>query len=1141
MQQRKLFVVVFIQIFITISNQSKMSLEINRARSHYDQTGDLTPLVVSLFSEDKIEKVTGVDLICIIDTSGSMYGSPISLARESLKYLVNLMTEEDNFALVEFNSYARLINGFTKMSSDNKESILNKINQLYASGGTNIYSGLVTALNLLNRNYTSEKRVASMILLSDGEDSHSVIQNFQNYISTGNKNDYAFTLHTFGYGDYHDAELMYKLSLIRDGGYFYISKLIAVQDAFVKIYGSLSTVCNINLQLKLESNFPIQKVYGMEDMYEANLTNTTIDNSFRVKIIQAIYGKSYYYVLLLNVPNNTKIGTEVLKATVSPLGISATYYWNEKYSSYAYEEYIRCIIFTYILNAYYAYDSYYSDEKVIMNEGLEWIRKNYKGQRDWENEFIIIINSFDSSYSYYNTNADILSRLRELKTLQIGSNYNYNENSYINNIIYVSHNIDISRYPKNIVRGELIISFISTINYYYFYLKEGVGEINNLFFFGEGSSIMIFSDGKTGNINITSLTDYVEYHYSNETKIRTQSINEFYHPGKFIIMKDSPIEFYSRVDGTRDITFNIQFFKLQINKISEPYEDLFEIIAYIIDDDILNNINSNKDYIPKTQIYSGSYNTILKIGELTIKKEVINTYLSSTMHNYIYIIVKKISTNIIYNYIEGQMLFFSHDYIYSPIPQDFYIYNKLSKGQNIPHLYTITMEKLYGKYVIIEFTSGNELDCKILKYQNYPAGSQEIFLDFDEYKITRRQQKNITYIYIYQSIYIDSIFEYIIVSIFSKNDGHIAGNNESELIYTMKYNTYSKLNGLYNVSNNESNLTDIEEDKGNLTDIEEDITPPPLPPPTQPPVIIRKRAEVIFLGFARYIYVRITRICNFYMYFASIREIISVKIVRVYAYIRYRGRLRALEEEKKQVECGEVVNEFNNSLLFNCSFETNGEEIENLRIDKNFEFDGEEEVEIVGISPLAKKYMENIQDVGDTDKFNKTLFILDNSTIKTDNDNHIFNITGVIDDKDFNYKNLELTAGFISSDNQYIEKNIPCDVINMNENYYTLKCNTKDSINGTLDGAFSDLGNENLIVNLVDNSNQINFTESNNFNLNRIYNSKSSGLSAGGIVGIIIACLAVVAISISIILCLKRKPNINQDTSTIVNINSSKM
>ena len=105
MQQRKLCLIVFIQIFISVSNQSKMSLEINRARSHYDQTGDLTPLVVSLFSEDKIEKVTGVDLICIIDTSGSMSGSPISLARESLKYLVNLMTEEDNFALVEFNSY----------------------------------------------------------------------------------------------------------------------------------------------------------------------------------------------------------------------------------------------------------------------------------------------------------------------------------------------------------------------------------------------------------------------------------------------------------------------------------------------------------------------------------------------------------------------------------------------------------------------------------------------------------------------------------------------------------------------------------------------------------------------------------------------------------------------------------------------------------------------------------------------------------------------------------------------------------------------------------------------------------------------------------------------------------------------------
>jgi hypothetical protein len=71
---KRILCIVLVQILALISSKGKdsMSLEIDRSKSHFDQTGDLTPLVVTLSSEDKSQKIKGVDLTCIVDVSGSM-------------------------------------------------------------------------------------------------------------------------------------------------------------------------------------------------------------------------------------------------------------------------------------------------------------------------------------------------------------------------------------------------------------------------------------------------------------------------------------------------------------------------------------------------------------------------------------------------------------------------------------------------------------------------------------------------------------------------------------------------------------------------------------------------------------------------------------------------------------------------------------------------------------------------------------------------------------------------------------------------------------------------------------------------------------------------------------------------------------
>ena len=111
-----LYTNILVGILILISNKDSPSLEIHRSRSHADQTKNLTPLVVTLSTEDRTEKMKDVDLICIVDVSGSMSGNKIQLVKKSLTFLLNKMTDKDKIALISFSSYTKIINEFTQMT-----------------------------------------------------------------------------------------------------------------------------------------------------------------------------------------------------------------------------------------------------------------------------------------------------------------------------------------------------------------------------------------------------------------------------------------------------------------------------------------------------------------------------------------------------------------------------------------------------------------------------------------------------------------------------------------------------------------------------------------------------------------------------------------------------------------------------------------------------------------------------------------------------------------------------------------------------------------------------------------------------------------------------------------------------------------
>ena len=244
---------------------------------------------------------------------------------------------------------------------------------------------------------------------------------------------------------------MENIAKVKNGGFFFKQRLKEVQSKYLQIYGSLSTVCAVNLDLTIESNFIIADVYWKEDLYNSSLNNSTIPNTFTTTLLHAISGKTINYVVLVDIPLNTPYGTEVLNATILPQNIRANYIWDQTFSIIVYEEYIKSISETYFSKGFYA--GTYGGIQII-TEGKTRIILNYNETRNWVVEYddaITDLQNFDTFGS-----ANLLSKIHELKTSSIGNHYS-EDNSYTIGIIEKSHNLDVSKLPINKIKGLKII------------------------------------------------------------------------------------------------------------------------------------------------------------------------------------------------------------------------------------------------------------------------------------------------------------------------------------------------------------------------------------------------------------------------------------------------------------------------------------------------------------------------------------------------------------------------------------------------------------------------------------------------------------------------------------------------------------
>ncbi|CAM4862840.1 unnamed protein product [Rotaria socialis] len=192
-----------------------------------------------------------VDLVCVVDQSGSMQGQKIALLKETLNYIVDQMGPLDRLAIISFDTKAfDRSHGLKLMTTEKKQTLRNAITEnIRAAGGTYIGSGLDMAIKLL-RNRRATNPLGAMLVLTDGQDNER-----HDYSNLMEQLPEGVVCHTFGYGSDHNAAVLSQIAEQGHGGTFtYIDQVDGLGYAFATALGGLFTCIAKQLRIKLEFN-----------------------------------------------------------------------------------------------------------------------------------------------------------------------------------------------------------------------------------------------------------------------------------------------------------------------------------------------------------------------------------------------------------------------------------------------------------------------------------------------------------------------------------------------------------------------------------------------------------------------------------------------------------------------------------------------------------------------------------------------------------------------------------------------------------------------------------------------------------------------------------------------------------------------
>lgn len=224
--------------------------------------GNNTYLGLSMIPNIESKEKTSCEYYFVIDCSGSMYGNPIQVAKNTLKCILKSIPYGSYFNIVRFGStFEGMFDNSVEYNRTNYEKAINMADFMAADlGGTRLYDPLVDIYNRPVR----KNCVRQIFVLTDGETEYK-----EQIIHLVEKNRANSRVFTFGIGSSIDPIFINDSAKYSCGLPFFINSSNDITSTVMKALAQSATHALTDVQIHIEGNesitvspFPIPPIFS---------------------------------------------------------------------------------------------------------------------------------------------------------------------------------------------------------------------------------------------------------------------------------------------------------------------------------------------------------------------------------------------------------------------------------------------------------------------------------------------------------------------------------------------------------------------------------------------------------------------------------------------------------------------------------------------------------------------------------------------------------------------------------------------------------------------------------------------------------------------------------------------------------------
>ena len=249
---------------ITFKEPPRLDVRVERVAE--DSNDFLVRVVPPEFPVDGYR--AAVDLVCVVDTSGSMSSDAtvqdnqgrveshginvLDIVKHAVRSVAGMLGPQDRLAIVAFSDKAKIVLPFTSMTAVGKKEVKAALDALSPGGCTNLWDGQQTAMDLLRS--SGSERNGSILLLTDGLPTNHPprghLPTLRTYYEKMGKT-LNFSVHTFGFGYSLMSDLLNDIAQVSNGLYVFIPDAGLVGTVFINTVANLLSTVSPQLYLEI--------------------------------------------------------------------------------------------------------------------------------------------------------------------------------------------------------------------------------------------------------------------------------------------------------------------------------------------------------------------------------------------------------------------------------------------------------------------------------------------------------------------------------------------------------------------------------------------------------------------------------------------------------------------------------------------------------------------------------------------------------------------------------------------------------------------------------------------------------------------------------------------------------------------------